>query len=554
MTGRFLSASPTRLLPLGAFLLATLAGCQDFETPTALGPEGPLFSQSASAPIVNVLSDDGDGTCTEAKCTLRDAIAFADPYAEITFAVTGTITLAGTALTIEKDLTIAGPGASILSVSGNGQGRVFTISGAYVSISGLAITGGNATEGGGIAVFSAAYPGSLTLRNSQVLANTATDFGGGIYVNHAQLILRNSDVWHNRVTGEFAMGGGIALWYGNVSIRDSDVSMNRGDFGGGLSNRGGTLTVSTSTISNNDATADGGGVYSDAGSGRTTIVNSTISANTAKYSGGGVHNHDGLTWISHSTVTGNDVTKSVADGGVGGGIMSGSSWTTNGSRIYVKGSIIWGNTLDAALGTPDDVAAGMTTELPYYSVGHNLIGAAGAGVDFGTDFTGTGDLTGVVSAGLGPLQLNAPGTTATHALLAGSPAIDAGICQDLNDETVGTDQRGVSRPQGTACDIGAFELEEVTAPVFYSACTFTVNPRNGQHEVTVTWENAVPGVTLIQVTDGRTVSRQMNPTTTGSWSTKVKEPPSYGMWGGQTRKDTSVELVAPGGNCMQPKH
>jgi CSLREA domain-containing protein len=553
MTGRFLSASPTRLLPLGAFLLAALAGCQDYETPTALGPEGPVFSQSTGSPIVNVLSDDGDGTCTSEYCTLRDAIAFAEPYAEITFAVTGTITLAGTTLAIEKDLTIAGPGASVLSVSGNGQSRVFTISGASVSISGLTITGGNTTAGGGIAVFSGTYLGALALRNSQVLANTATDFGGGIYVNHALLNLRDSEVRNNRVTGELAMGGGIALWYGQVRIRDSDVSMNHGDFGGGLANRAGTLTVSTSTISYNDAIGDGGGIYSDAGEGRTTILNSTISVNTARYSGGGVHNHDGLTWISHSTVTGNHVTKSVADGGVGGGIMSGSNWTANGSRIYVKGSILWGNTLDAALDIPDDVAAGLTTE-PYYSVGYNLIGAAGAGIDLETDFIGTGDLTGVANAGLGTLQLNAPGTTSTHALLAGSPAIDAGTCQDLNDETVSTDQRGVARPQGTACDIGAFELEGTTTPAFFSACTFILNPRNGQHDVTITWENAVPGVTLIQVTDGRTVSRQMNPTTTGSWNTKVKEPPSYGMWGGQTRKDTSVELVAPGGNCMQPKH
>jgi hypothetical protein len=71
--------------------------------------------------------------------------------------------------------------------------------------------------------------------------------------------------------------------------------------------------------------------------------------------------------------------------------------------------------------------------------------------------------------------------------------------------------------------------ERVTGRVFYSTCNFSVSPRNGQYEVTVAWENAVPGVTLTEVKDGRTVTRQMNPTTTGSWSTKVKEPPSYGM-------------------------
>jgi CSLREA domain-containing protein len=549
MIGRFASASPARLVPLCAFLLAALAGCQDYETPTASGPSAPAFSQYPSTPMVNTLNDDGDGTCTTEYCTLRDAIAFADDTgdAEITFSVTGTITLDGEELVIEKDLTIRGPGASILAVSGNGQTRVFTIRGVYVAIHGLTITGGSATEGGGIAVFSAAYPGSLTLRDSRMAYNTASDLGGGIYVNHAQLILRSSSVVNNQVTEAWARGGGIALWYGHVNIRDSDVSYNRADLGGGLSNRAGTLTVSTSTISRNDANADGGGVYSDPGSGLTTILNSTISTNTAKYTGGGLYSHDGLTHISHSTITGNAVTKSEVDGGVAGGIMSGSEYSASGSRVDVKGSIVWGNTVGD---TADDVAAGLTAQ-PYWSAGYNLIGAAGAGVDLETQFNATGDQTGIADARLGALDGNAPGATDTHALLAGSPAIDAGTCEDLVDETVNTDQRGVARPQGTACDIGAFELEEVAGPDFVSSCTYGVNPRSGQRQVIVSWENAVPGVTLVQLTAGRVVTKQLAPTTTGSWSTNVKEDPTYGMWGGANRKDTSVVLVPAGTTCWQ---
>jgi CSLREA domain-containing protein len=551
LMNRYPLLSPARLLPLGVLILAAAAGCDNPELPTALGPEGAVFTQVPSGPVVNSLDDvvDAEG-CTSTHCSLREAIAFADDTgdAEITFAVTGTITLGGTELLIEKDLTIRGPGADVLTVSGNGQSRVFTIRGVYVGMHGLTISDGSAEEGGGIAVFNGTYSGALFLRDSRVVDNTAEDLGGGIYVNHAQLDLRNSTVMNNSTTAEWAMGGGIALWYGHVNIRDSDVAHNRADLGGGLSNRAGTLTVATSTIAYNDASADGGGVYSDAGFGLTTILNSTISTNEAKYAGGGVHNHDGLTHISHSTITGNAVTKSLAEDGVGGGgIMSGPSWgASTGSRVGVKGSIVWGNTM---AGTADDVAAGLTSE-PYWTEGYNLIGAAGAGVDLGTVFSGTGDLAGVADARLVALADNG-GPTQTHALLAGSPAIDAGTCDDLLGDTVATDQRDVSRPQGNSCDIGAFELVQ-TASSFTSSCTFTIHPKNGQRQVTVTWANADPGVTLIQLVDTRTVSKQMAPTAAGSWSTSVKTDPTYGIWGGASRKDQGVELVEPGTGCTGP--
>jgi CSLREA domain-containing protein len=550
---RYEPKSPRRLLPLGVLILAALAGCENHELPTALGPEGAVFTQVPSGPVVNSLDDvvDAEG-CTSSHCSLREAIAFADNTgdAEITFAVTGTITLGGTELLIDKDLTIRSPGADVLTVSGNRQSRVFTIRGVYVTIHGLTISDGSATEGGGIAVFSGTYSGALFLRDSRVVDNTAEDLGGGIYVNHAQLDLRNSTVMYNSTTAEWARGGGIALWYGHVNIADSDVAYNRADLGGGLSNRAGTLTVATSTIAYNAASAEGGGVYSDAGSGLTTILNTTISTNEARYAGGGVHNHDGLTHISHSTITGNAVTKSVADGGVGGGgIMSGPSWgDPTGSRVGVKGSIVWGNTLD---GTADDIAAGLTSDSdPYWTTGYNLIGAAGAGVTLGTVFNGTGDLTGVADARLGTLTDNG-GPTRTHALLAGSPAIDVGACTDIEAVTVATDQRGVNRPQGSACDIGAFELVQ-TASSFTSSCTFTIHPKNGQRQVTVTWANADPGVTLIQLVDTRTVSKQMAPTASGWWSTSVKTDPTYGIWGGTSRKDQGVELVEPGAACIGP--
>ena len=157
-------------------------------------------------------------------------------------------------------------------------------------------------------------------------------------------------------------------------------------------------------------------------------------------------------------------------------------WSYNDTftQTDLKGNVIWGNTRPD--GTADDVAAtdAQYRSTRFNSLGYNLVGTAGNEVDFTQEFNATGDQTGVTDAGLGTLANNG-GPTQTHALLSGSPALDTGTCTDHADDTVLTDQRGVIRPQGSACDIGAYELEEVTGPVFFSACTFTVNPRNGQH-------------------------------------------------------------------------
>ncbi|HET7378211.1 MAG TPA: choice-of-anchor Q domain-containing protein, partial [Anaerolineae bacterium] len=91
----------------------------------------------------------------------------------------------------------------------------------------------------------------------------------------------------------------------------------------------------------------------------------------------------------------------------------------------------------------------------FYSLDYNLIGAAGSNVDFGQEFNLPHDQVNVANPALAPLADNG-GDTATHALLPGSPAIDA---IPVLSCTLATDQRGVSRPQPADgnCDIGAFE-------------------------------------------------------------------------------------------------
>jgi CSLREA domain-containing protein len=590
----------TLLILASGLLLLAFAGCGNQST--GIEPDGALLTRLSSGPIVNSLADPGDGTCDETECTLREAIAAAEDGATITFDVTGTIVLTEEVeLVIARDLVIAGPGASRLSVSGNDTdryNRVLRIDyGATVSISGLTITGGapGPSRGGGIW-----NAGTLTLTECTVSGNRAM-YGGGIYntavvayVIHDDagiLTLMNTTVSGNGPNGEDPVGGGIlndsgtvtltgstvsrnssdqgagiASWAGTLAVTRSTISSNTGRHGGGLYLIGTTATITESTISENwshfgggvwnwnsslmlerstisgNRSGRGGGVFSrtepDASAQNTTILNSTVSGNTSGFPdeeddffGGGIYNELGLTRIVLSTVTGNQA------GASGGGVYSaGGTYDAAVATTEVKGSLIWGNTIGT--GTADDVATFDTTQNRFLSLGHNLVGAAG---DLAGAFAGNGDQTGVADVLLGPLASNG-GPTDTHALLAGSPAIGTGTCADQDGRTVASDQRGVSRPQGSACDIGAYELEQA-APVFTSSCTYMINLRNGQRTVNVTWANAEPGATRIEVADGKVVIKQMAPTESGSWTTNVKEDPTYGIWGGTNRKDASQVLV-----------
>ena len=378
-----------------------------------------LLAGPARADTVTVRStaDPGDGACGQSNaCTLREAIDSANSGDTIKFAsnVTGTITLSGTQLEIDKDLKIEGPGTSELTISGDfsRNERVFYVnSGTQVEIRGLTISEARAS---------------------------------GI-INAGTLTLADSTVSNNRnESGFFPTGGGIRN-SGTLEIANSTISGNSVRRNGGGIYNSGTLTLTNSTVSENSGQLIGGGIYSittDA-SERTTIKNSTISGNSASYSGGGIHNDSGLTVVENATVT-----RNTAPSGRGGGVASfGDSET----RTEVRSSIISANT-----GTDVDSPTNS-----FRSNGYNLIGggnATGA-------FVRTGDRTGVSAPKLGALANNG-GPTKTHAPLKGSPAIDkSNVCPAEKD------QRGVIRPQdgdangSKVCDIGAFELEaDTTAP------------------------------------------------------------------------------------------
>ena len=357
----------------------------------------------------------GNGTCTlRAAIQEANALSACSPFT-ITITATGTITL-GSALPDlnHPNLTINGPGANLLTVSGNNAVRVFVInSGKIITLAGLTITNGMVTD-----------------------ASPSGPLGGGIY-NSGTLTVVSSTLSGNSASGSNSngRGGGIFNNAGTVNMTNSTLSgktassSSGGGFGGGILNNGGTVNVTNSTLSGNTASG---------------------SINSSGF-GGGICNIVGTLNVVSSTLSGN--TASV--GGFGGGISnSGNSGVT----ANVKNTIIAGNTV-----------AGTSTQGPdvqgsFASQGYNLIGNNANSIGF----TATGDQVNV-NPMLGPLANNG-GPTQTLALLPGSPAIDKGAAANIAGTAtpITTDQRGVTRPvddasippatSGNDSDIGAFEL------------------------------------------------------------------------------------------------
>ena len=153
-------------------------------------------ARAATLTVTNT-NDAGDGS-------LRQQIAGAAPGDTIVFSVTGPIVLTGGQLVVNKDLTIAGPGAKNLTVSGNNQSRVFEVaSGAQIEISGLTITGGRVVGSAGLS----GVNGS-TGTNGGTNGQNGGDAGGGGVLNNGTLTLRDVSVSANTATGGAGGAGG----------------------------------------------------------------------------------------------------------------------------------------------------------------------------------------------------------------------------------------------------------------------------------------------------------------------------------------------------------
>ncbi len=212
--------------------------------------------------------------------------------------------------------------------------------------------------------------------------------------------------------------------------------------GGGIAGNE-DIVLDQCTVNDNHTLRHGGGVYQGGASALITVTNSTFSGNSAGVNGGGLCVYNGGR-IENSTFTNNTSDTDDEDNGLEGG--GGIGLYTNGT-LQIRNTIIVGNYRGGASPVDDDCIGTMVSE------GYNLIVSGNGCPDNGaTDVA----LTDPAQALLESLADNG-GATWTHAILAASPAINAGSCTDIDGDEVTEDQRGVLRPQMQKCDIGAVE-------------------------------------------------------------------------------------------------
>ncbi len=391
----------------------------------------------------------GDGICADAsgQCTLRAAVQEADAQPSgsvITIVVpTGTFPLKLGVLSLTANtITVQGASGGATTVDGRNASQVFNVSpAASVTLGQVTISHGSASLGGAIQ-----NAGTLMLTSSTVAASAANN-GGGIYnAQGGTLALAGTTVSQN-VAGRD--GGGIANNGGTLQLSLSTVSGNKASqAGGGIVNFFGTVSISQSTIAGNAASgrnSEGGGGIAN-GDGTLTVDKSTISGNSTNSGTGGSAIFNILTTsVSNSTISGNMSPRTSAS------ILNSDTLTLSYVTIAANSSGIVNTASVTATGT---IFAGSTQGPNCFGnrfqepSGFNLDSGTSCRLSQATDLTGTDPL-------LAPLAGNG-GPTQTQALKAGSPAIDHGGTSANGCPP--TDQRGVTRPQGPACDIGAFEF------------------------------------------------------------------------------------------------
>jgi hypothetical protein len=393
-------------------------------------------ASALSYPVTSTADTGADGT-------LRWAIEEANDQGgadSIPIEVSGAILLGSALPTLEGDLAIVGRGPEVTTIGREalaGSFGILDLSGGDVSLEGMKIANGDSTLGGGIQNGT----GGLTLTKVAVVGNEATTAsildpparGGGIY-SVGPLTLRESTVSGNRAVAEGSAEAGAE--------------------GGGIF-AGGELTIDRSTVSGNLArdlsggsellSALGGGIYAG---GEVTIDRSTISGNSvfAEEGTGAIAAGGGLFATGAGELTGVTLT---ANSALGAG--------TSGSNLRAPGDWVLRNTIVA---DPKGDAESCLDN--FDSGGYNLDEDDSCGLEEGSDLVG-------IPAGLDPELKDNGGPTATHALLAGSLAIDRG--NSFGDTT---DQRGLPRPSnfptigdkegGDGSDIGAFELQAPAPP------------------------------------------------------------------------------------------
>ena len=484
-------------------------GWQRFIYPKRFEDQGDCmrFVESNRTIVVHSTADDGPGS-------LRQALRLARDGGTINIRARGTITLTSGELIVDKSVTIRGPGAANLAVSGNNTSRVFHIMpGTTVTISGLKITG-SVPGVPGVLPSSAIYSdrATLTVNSCLISDNSAggiistgsielidsvvTENSGGLF-NGGLMSITRSEISRN-------LGAGGISNIGVLSVTNSVIRENQRDYdtGGGINNTNGTATLTNTVVSDNVVFSGTGGISNDTAT--LTLNNSTVSGNSATYGVGGIENH--CQYGGVSAVTLNSSTVSNNSGGEifnynqfgGSATFTVSNSTVSGSSritIYTSGVgdggsgllVLRNSTVSNNANLPGEFISAIQNISLYggsatVEISNTILNAAVPGVNIGSlDGTiishgynissdgagsylnGPGDILNTNPL-LGPLQNNG-GPTMTHAVLSNSPALNAGdpnFNPQAFDPPLLYDQRNSRRfPRvvNGRIDIGAFELQ-----------------------------------------------------------------------------------------------
>ncbi|HEX6190396.1 MAG TPA: Ig-like domain-containing protein, partial [Pyrinomonadaceae bacterium] len=357
-------------------------------------------------PVVDIVADEDDADCISGDCSLREAIK---------------TVCSGTTITFDTAGAFATPQTITLTLGELSVTRTATLDAPDAAGQHVTVSGGNASR-----VFNIASGKTFNIKELTITGGSA------------------------------GSNGAVRTDGGTVNLINSTVSGNLG--GGVFVDATGVVGVSQSTISGNSAAGGGAGIYCDNGS-TLYMTNSTVSGNTTPLSGGGITALNGCIVTSVNVTISNNTADNDNNGsGAGGGIFNGSG------TVGLYNTIVAGNfNEDGVTDGRDDVNGAL-----FASSSFNLIGdgTGMTGITHGANGNQVGTGVSPINALLGALADNG-GLTFTHALLTGSPAIEAGSNTNASNEGLTTDQRGTGFPRiadsadadtTATVDIGAFEL------------------------------------------------------------------------------------------------
>jgi hypothetical protein len=292
-------------------------------------------------------------------------------------------------------------------------------------------------------VASSLITGNVAANKYDLSSGLVTARGGGLYTRDGEAgifdsLITNNDAYTQQPFNTFtAVGGGVSAG-GGIEAKYSQFTHNSAGLGGGLDARG-NVVIAHSTISDNDADFNAGAFFDGNATHTLSIRNSTISGNHATSCAAGATLSDFTqAWVSSSTIT-----RNISEGDFNT-CGSGVNLQQQIDELRLESTIIAGNTTNG--GVPSDLRG--TAVIPSIIGTNNLV--------YESPLMLPPDTISLTPALLGPLAFNG-GSTRTHALIEGSPALDAGN----NVFNLISDQRGTGFPRvfGPQADIGAFETQ-----------------------------------------------------------------------------------------------